>query len=406
MLTIVLLTDLAKSNILKQKYNFLETRANRNRKYYKETHIINQWLKWKEPEDEKFMLALEIGFTDYVIWNIHIRNQIHPGKLFYCTCKSGLIQLFDIIIGQEEKIENMNLQICYDGFIGACVGGNLDIIKIFIAKFTDIEHNHMWDSGLYYACQNGHKEIINLMIANGAADWNNALYGACQSQHIKLVNLMIANGANDWNRGLYYACKTGNKEIIELMLVKGANNWNEGLKTACYYGHKEIAELMIVKGANNWNDGLTNACSCGNLEIAELMIVKGANNWNEGLINACICGNLELVKLMIIKGADDWNNGLLNTLEIAIFDEDLAEANNKSEILELMIAKGANCWNEALRVACLNRHTTNLIKILLATNKPTNIKECLEIAIALDCDFFAGTEKLQILLAHNSTSAK
>ena len=65
---------------------------------------------------------------------------------------------------------------------------------------------------------------------------------------------MITKGADHY-WGLYYACQGGHKEPMELMIAKGNNNWNYGLQGACQGDHKELVELMIAKSANR--------CYCG-----------------------------------------------------------------------------------------------------------------------------------------------
>jgi hypothetical protein len=45
------------------------------------------------------------------------------------------------------------------------------------------------------------------------------------------------------------ACNGGHREFVEWMIAKGANNWNVGLYYACKQGHVHIARLMIQKGA-------------------------------------------------------------------------------------------------------------------------------------------------------------
>ena len=61
----------------------------------------------------------------------------------------------------------------------------------------------------------------------GANNWNMGLYRACDNGHLNIVNLMIELGANDWDGGLCYACMGGNLNIAKLMIEKGAND--------CYY---------------------------------------------------------------------------------------------------------------------------------------------------------------------------
>src|SRR5438552_15666355 len=40
---------------------------------------------------------------------------------------------------------------------------------------------------------------------------------------------MISKGANEWDSGLYWACEGGNMELVELMISKGATNISENI---------------------------------------------------------------------------------------------------------------------------------------------------------------------------------
>ncbi len=127
---------------------------------------------------------------------------------------------------------------------------------------------------MHKAClENGVNEVNRL-------NWNMRLAGACEDGHLDIINLMIEKGATNWDWGLRGACQGGHLNIVNLMIEKGADNWNWALRGACRGGHLDIAKLMIQKGANNWNWALRGAYENGHLEILNLMIEKGANDWN------------------------------------------------------------------------------------------------------------------------------
>ena len=366
-LTKLILTDsptVKVSELLKQKFCFLNTRKNNNKKYFIENQVLNQWLKWKKSEDQKSILALEIGYKDYVIWNMKILKNHQRWLLLSKACISGLTHMVNLISEGEKEdncwhhsniiygacrggnIELVNLVIAkgtYDwnsGLSGACRGNNLELANLMITKGADC-----WQSGMYSACRGGNIELVNLIINKADNDnalcniiFNQGLLGACKGGNLELANLMITKGARTFNAGLKMACctdKSRNNNVIELMIAKGATNWNRGLIQACIYGNEEIIELMISKGANNINDGFKQACGYGNEKIVKLMISKGANNFNDCLIRACSLYSVEIVELLIARGANNLNEGLTQA----------CLAKNK-EIIELLIAKGANNWNE------------------------------------------------------------
>jgi len=123
--------------------------------------------------------------------------------------------------------------------------GNIEYMKFY--------NGANWDLGLKRACLGGNIDVVKLMIKKGANDWNCGLRGACLGGNMKCVELMIHKGAWDWNMGLECACRCGIMEIVKLMIHKGAYYWDRGLRGACAGGHMEIIHIMLEKGANYWN---------------------------------------------------------------------------------------------------------------------------------------------------------
>lgn len=127
-------------------------------------------------------------------------------------------------------------------------------------------------------------------MSNIYINWNSKLYDACREGHKDLVLSMIE--------------KEEHKDLVLSMIEKGTYDLNRGLNGACIGGHKDLALLMIEKGAYNWNHGLWYACYGGHINTALLMIEKGADDWNRGLAGACYGGHKDLVLFMFEKGAD------------------------------------------------------------------------------------------------------
>ena len=110
--------------------------------------------------------------------------------------------------------------------------GNIEAVKQHIDSGADVNKTRNERCPLSWAVQDGHKEIAELLIANGAD-----------------VN------ANDHagTAPLHRAAFRGWEEIAELLIAKGAdvnarNNFNywTPLHWAADRGHKEIAELLIT----------------------------------------------------------------------------------------------------------------------------------------------------------------
>ena len=102
------------------------------------------------------------------------------------------------------------------------------------------------------------------------------------------VNVNSENDGGEFP--LETACWHGNKEIVELLIENGAdvNYADEGefrtaLMMASHHGHAEIVQLLLKHGADvNAEDdynatSLTRAAEEGHLEIVHLLLEYGAN---------------------------------------------------------------------------------------------------------------------------------
>src|SRR3989304_4980498 len=134
---------------------------------------------------------------------------------FYLTDKARLIL----------KLYSHNIYFEFiNNFKVCCI--NNEIISIKILSLTNNKLN--WDRGLRYACEGGHRDLVDLIISLGAdyCGWHEGLWGACEGGYRDIVSLMIEHGANNWNGGLVSACEGGHRDIVDFMIENGANDWN------------------------------------------------------------------------------------------------------------------------------------------------------------------------------------
>jgi ankyrin repeat protein len=124
------------------------------------------------------------------------------------------------------------------------------------------------------ATKNGHINIVQLIIENGALSSDHYCWIMCcaaDKGHINIVQFLIDKGANYWNEALMHAAKSGHMNIVQLMIEKGANNWNHSMVIAIKYGHINIVQLMIEKGANNWDIAMKYAVKSSHHEVANIV---------------------------------------------------------------------------------------------------------------------------------------
>ena len=183
---------------------------------------------------------------------------------------------------------------------------NIDLVKKFIANCADV--NAKYDNGmtaLMLASINGHKEICELLIENGAdvnfedGDYEDGdyeeetpLYEAIKCNNIEICKLLIDNGA------------IVNKKIYISEIYNYGNDPRDCCETT-----SEMTMLMI-------------AICKGNYNICKLLIEKGADVnaktfcGRDALITAINEECYDICKLLIEKGAliDDRSYNIINKI--------------------------------------------------------------------------------------------
>ncbi|KAF5227359.1 hypothetical protein FAUST_11836 [Fusarium austroamericanum] len=189
---------------------------------------------------------------------------------------------------------------------------------------------------LWYAAQNGHEAVVELLLAAGAdanaaatAHYNGqtALQAAAGGGHLEVINKLLAAGANANAAASYYrrtalqaAAKRGHLEVVEKLLAAGADAnaaasryyRQTALQAAARGGHLEVVEKLLAAGADANAAALEAAAEGGHLEVVEELLAAGADvNAAAGisfgrtaLEAAAEGGHLEVVNKLLAAGAD------------------------------------------------------------------------------------------------------
>ena len=167
------------------------------------------------------------------------------------------------------------------------------------------------DSSLVFASFNGHLDMANLLLQNGAAidaifslysdKTISALEAACGSGYLAVAEFLIENGAKIHGRQtshfqpLHFAAINDHPDIIDLLLGKGVNvnARNSVGETACHIAawsgniksvrrlidagcdlelRDNVGYTVLLVSADRFHDGLR-----FNLEIVDLLLDRGAN---------------------------------------------------------------------------------------------------------------------------------
>ncbi|HEX9975570.1 MAG TPA: ankyrin repeat domain-containing protein, partial [bacterium] len=172
--------------------------------------------------------------------------------------------------------------------------GNLRVVKLLVEKRSDANPIALggWVTPLSWAAENGHQEVVDYLLENGAQsdEKNNWLVRFSVTRGLtKLFNTLQGKGANfdlrNSNGGniIHLAAEGGSVDIIKALMEKGGDinkpdryGWTP-LHYAAYNDRKEAVSFLIGNGASaNSSDfsGKTPYCisiSRENQEITKLL---------------------------------------------------------------------------------------------------------------------------------------
>ncbi|XP_065446784.1 ankyrin repeat and SOCS box protein 3 isoform X5 [Chrysemys picta bellii] len=158
---------------------------------------------------------------------------------------------------------------CLKLLINAAVeNGHPEIIKLLLQHGANINGSHSWSgwNSLHQASFQGHTEIIKLLLEKGANkecvdDFGiTPLFIAAQYGKLESLRVLISHGANvncqakDKATPLFIAAQEGHTESVDLLLSKGANpnlycneeEWQLPIHAAAQMGHSNFKCYSIL----------------------------------------------------------------------------------------------------------------------------------------------------------------
>jgi ankyrin repeat protein len=233
-----------------------------------------------------------------------IRSRDKEGyTLLHRAAEQGRRQLVELLIAKGLPVDERS----FDGgnltpLHLAANENQIDTVKLLLEKGADINAKvkgarYKGWSALVFACWNNYKDMVELLIRNGAIMEPEALWFAVYGGHKDIVELLLAKGAEvdipgNWPSGpLHIAVERGHREIVQLLLEHGADvNRSAHGKRKPLHGitywkrdHKEITRLLLAHGAevnaiNSYREtALHQAARNGLTGTAALLLEKGAS---------------------------------------------------------------------------------------------------------------------------------
>lgn len=188
---------------------------------------------------------------------------------------------------------------------------------------------------LMYASQEGHIEIVKLLLSSGAKleerpyyTGITALIGSVINNQLDIADILIQNGANinakakDSVSSLLYAAGYGYVLMTDMLIFYGADinakdtDGNNAIIIAAINGYREIVDSLIRKGAdvnsldNDGNTPLILASQNEHYDVVKLVLdnnadINAINMANHSALSVSAkTGNLEIFQLLLDKGAD------------------------------------------------------------------------------------------------------
>jgi ankyrin len=224
---------------------------------------------------------------------------------------------------------------------------------------------------LHYAVYKGHKEMVRLLIARGAAvdarthdgSAKTPLHMAAETGHLAIARFLLDRGSkiDETAKGIYhqgftplhFAAANGHEAVVEMLIKKGANvnafKYNTPLHAAAEQGRANTAKVLIAHGADVNNrlniigTPLHIAARKGHEKVAAVLIDNGADvdavslrRYNfRPLHFAAWHGHLEVASLLVSKGAGIDHKSLRGSpIFVAVWEK-------QTQMVKFLAAKGA-----------------------------------------------------------------
>ncbi|XP_067661991.1 ankyrin-3-like [Haliotis asinina] len=281
--------------------------------------------------------------------------------------------------------------------------GDMEVVKFVLSQnIVDVDsRGPRKKTPVMLAAQYGYKEVVELLVENGADlslvydTGSNGFQLACSTGRLEVVKYIIAQNTVDINyRGLrkktaaMIAAESGHKEVVELLVENGADlslAYDTGsniLHSACSRGRLEVVKYILSQNIVDINcrgwmkkTPVMTAAECGHEDVVELLVENGADlslacsTSNNILHLACSKGYVEVLKYVLSQNTVDINSRGRSKKTPAM----IAAECGHEKVVELLMEKGANLsltcdtGSNILHLAC-SKGRLEVLKYILSQN--------------------------------------
>jgi len=216
----------------------------------------------------------------------------------------------------------------------AASNGDSVSVEMLIRKGVNINATYQGVNSMMFAAQNGHTDIVKILLKNDAkpnvraVDGNTSLILSILNGYIETAEYLIRNGADinisdyDQVTPLMHAIAVDSFYLPDLLLYYGAdialkdNKGKNALMLASKLGHFEIVIKLLEGGAdinssdNEGNTPLHYATTTGKTDVMEILLLNGAKIDEKNFAGytslsiAIARNNYQAAKILIANGAD------------------------------------------------------------------------------------------------------
>jgi ankyrin repeat protein len=173
--------------------------------------------------------------------------------------------------------------------------GHKDVVELLIAHGADVNAKDIrGETPLRKAERFGDKAMVELLRQHGGS-YNGGIHDAASKGDLTKIKTLLKDNPKlvaskedeHWNTPLHYAVREGHRNVVELLLVNGADvsakNKDGNMPLHYWGGHREVAELLLAHGAKVNAKGqlgdtpLHRAARFANKDMVELLLAHGAD---------------------------------------------------------------------------------------------------------------------------------
>jgi len=199
------------------------------------------------------------------------------------------------IIEQYGRFDSSNdefFNVTSAAVLKACEGGHRDAVALLLNNGAFFTKKSLW-----VAVENGRTEIVRLLLTR-SRDFRRQLALAGRSDQRPLLS------QGTLGKELDYAAEEGHVDIVQLLIDAGAQDLGIALVGPSSNGNMAVIRLLVNNGADNFNDAIEFAAINGHVQVVDYFVSCGVTNLEQCLVLAAQNGHIEVIKLLINRGVN------------------------------------------------------------------------------------------------------